>query len=145
MDNSKYSDVDVAVADCIYARRCAEHRFVLKDCPRMNESYRPIAPYCGEFCDILITPIVSLKDNSMTLKISDVIREYATAMEQDCFETDTASVKYDLNIIADLLNYNGNMELNNYQAKDLRRTLGICEYGNAHWNDYCEERGCKDE
>lgn len=61
MDNSKYSDVDVAVADCIYARRCDEHRLVLKDCPRMNESHRPIAPYCGEFCSLLRLPIAGLK------------------------------------------------------------------------------------
>lgn len=58
------TEMAVALADLIYARRCDEHVRVLCDCPKMEKDciVRSIPPYCGEWCDLMEKPIAKLKD-----------------------------------------------------------------------------------
>ena len=52
------------IADVIYARRCSEHRYVLCDCPCLDDDVvRSISPNCGQWCSLLKEPVAFL-DNT---------------------------------------------------------------------------------
>lgn len=73
----QYSQVQIDVADAIYARRCNEHMHVRHDCPyvckfpsflpfswKKKMFARPIPPYCTKWCGLIDNPVTGVKDSS---------------------------------------------------------------------------------
>ena len=75
--------------------------------------------------------------------ISDIVRELGAAIRGDWGTIDGRSVRLSMDRIAAHIEAEGNAEMTDAEARQLRDNANLCLSGGGHWQMYCEDEDCE--